>query len=102
MDETFKDKTNFICKFGTYQFEVKPLGFKNSGAAFQRMMENILLNVTNIKCYVDDFAIHSATEESHIKHLENFLTLLLKHGLRIRFKKCSFMQKKRGTIRKLY
>ena len=69
MDETCKERTTFICKFGTYQFEVMPFGLKNSGATFQRMMDNILLNVSNVKCYVNDVFIHSATEESHVKHL---------------------------------
>ena len=55
-------------------------------------MANILVNVNNVKCYVDDVIIHSATEESHIKHLENVFALLLKNGLRIRLKKCLFMQ----------
>ena len=68
-----------------------PFGLKNSGATFQRMLDNILVNVSNVKCYVDD-VIHSATAESHVKHVENVFELLLKHGLRIRLKKCSFMQ----------
>ena len=56
------------------------------------MMDNILANVSNVKCYVDDVVIHSETEEGHVEHLENVFALLLKHGLRIRLKKCSFMQ----------
>ena len=92
MDETCKEKTTFVCKFGTYQFEVMPFGLKNSGGTFQRMMDNILVNESNVKCYVDDVVIHSDTAESHVKHLENVFALLLKHGLRIRLKKCSFMQ----------
>ena len=68
--ETCKEKTSFICKFGTYQFELMPFGLKNSGETFQRMMDNILVNVSNVKCYVDDVVIYSATAEGHIKHLE--------------------------------
>ena len=50
------------------------------------------MNLNNVKCYVDDVVIHSATAESHIKYLENVFALLLMHGLRIRLKRCSFMQ----------
>ena len=92
MDETCREKTKFICKFGTYQFEVMSFELKNSEATFQRMMDNMLVNVSNAKCYVDDVVIHSATAESHFKHLENLFALLLKHGLRVRMKECSFMQ----------
>ena len=55
-------------------------------------MEDILLNIRNFNCNVDDVVIHSATAESYIKHLEKAFALLLKHGLRTRLKKCSFMQ----------
>ena len=41
-----------------------PFGLKNSGATFQRMMDNVLVNVTNFKCYVDDVVIHSEMVES--------------------------------------
>ena len=92
MDEICKERTTFKCRFGAYQFEVMPFGLKNSSATFQRMMDNILENVTNIKCYVNDVFGHSEAEERHIKRLENVFALLLEHGFRIRLKKCCFMQ----------
>ena len=49
------------------------------------------MNVSNVKYCIDDVVIHSATAESHIKHLENIFALLLKRVLRTRWKKCSFM-----------
>ena len=45
-----------------------PFGSKNSGATFQKMMYNILLNEANVKCYVYDVLIRSEDEESNIKH----------------------------------
>ena len=36
MDETCKGKTTFLCKLGTFQFEVMPLGLKNSSAILQK------------------------------------------------------------------
>ena len=92
MGEMYKEKTTFISKFGTYQFKVMPIGLSNLVATFQRMTDNILVNVSNVKCYADDIVIHSETAESHIKHLKNVFALLLKHGLCIHLKKCSFMQ----------
>lgn len=82
----------FMCRYGTFQFEVMPFGLMNSGATFQRMMDTILANVSNVKCYIDDVVIHSATEEEHIGHLENVMKLLKKHGLQMILKKCHFMQ----------
>ena len=48
MDEICKEKT-FICKLGNYQFEVMPFGLMNSGATFQKMIDNILVKLINVK-----------------------------------------------------
>ena len=55
------------------------------------MMENISVNVSYVKFYADGVFINSAAAYCHAKHLENVFLLLLKHGLRIRLKKCPFM-----------
>ncbi len=47
-------------------------------------MENLLANVSNVKCYVDDVIVHSAPMEVHVKHFEKVMSLLRKHGLRVR------------------
>lgn len=65
-----KEKTTFICRYGTCQFEVMPFGLINSAATFQRIMDNILTNDENMKCYIDDVVIHFKTEEEHIVHLQ--------------------------------
>ncbi len=67
-------------------------GSKNSRAMFQRMMGNVLANASNLKCYVDDVVVHSASIEKHIKHLENIMSLLRNHKLRVQLRKYFFMQ----------
>ncbi len=66
-------------------------GLMNSQATFQRMMDRILLNVDNVRCYVDDVAIFSKNTEGHAAHLENVFRILKDNGLRLRIKKRSFM-----------
>ena len=68
------------------------MGLMNSAATFQRMMDEILANVENVRCYIDDVVIHSKTKEEHMTHLETVFDLLRKNGLRLRLKKCFFMQ----------
>ncbi len=70
MEESCMEMTTFICKYGTYQFDVMPFGLRNSGATFLKIMHNILENTENVKCYVDDVVVYSATEEEHIAHLD--------------------------------
>ena len=64
----------------------------NSQATFQRMMDRILLNVANVRCYVDEVVVFSKTTEEHANHLENEFAILKNNGLRLKIKKCSFMQ----------
>ncbi len=75
-----------------FQFEVVLFGLMNSGATFQRMMNYLLANVSNVKCYVDDVVVHSATMEKHLEHLEKVISLLRKHGLWVRLSNFFFMQ----------
>lgn len=63
MDEACKEKTTFICRYVTYKFDVTLFGLMNSGATFQRMMDNILANVDNVNCYIDDGVINSKTKK---------------------------------------
>ncbi len=69
-----------------------PFGLMNSQATFQRMIDRILLNVANVRCYVNDVVIFSKTTEEHASHLENVFAVLKNNGLRLRIKKFSFMQ----------
>ncbi len=92
MYETFKDKAAFICRYGTFQLEVMPFGLMNSHATFQRMMNRILLKVDNVRFFVDDVVIFSKNTEEHAVHLENIFRILKDNGLKLRIKKCSFMQ----------
>ena len=78
MEETCKDKTAFICRYGTFQFKVMTFGLMNSQAAFQRMMDRILLNVENVRCYVDVVVIFSKNEDEHIIHLDKIFVCLKK------------------------
>ena len=60
MHKSCKEMLTLICGYGMFQFEVMPFGLNNSGETFQRMMDNVLANASNVKCYVDDFLVHSA------------------------------------------
>ena len=64
----------------------------NSQATFQRMMDRILLKVYYLRCYIDGVVIFSKKTEEHAMHLKNVFRILKDNGLRLRIKKCSFMQ----------
>ena len=56
------------------------MGLMNLGATFQRVMDKILANMDNVKCYIDDVVIHSRTREEHITRLRTVFELLRKNG----------------------
>ena len=70
MHEHSKEMTTPIHRYETFQFKVMPFGLRNSDPTFQRMINISLANVRNVKCYLDDIIIHSATIEEHINHLD--------------------------------
>ena len=39
LSEEGKEMTTFVCRFGTFQFEVMPFGLMNAPSTFQRMMD---------------------------------------------------------------
>ena len=54
-------------------------------------MDNLLQGIQGVVTYLDDIVIIGATEEKHLKSLEEVLEQLAKAGLRVNKHKCSFM-----------
>jgi hypothetical protein len=92
MAEQDKEKTTFICKYGTYQFKVMAFGLKNAPSLFQEMMEKVLADVLMqfVVVYLDDVTIHSSDEAEHLKHIDAVFERLDRANLRIKLSKCHF------------
>ena len=93
MDEKDKEKTAFACHRGLFEFNVMPFGLTNAPAVFQELM-SIVLNGCNAFAiaYLDDILIFSETFEEHMLHLNTIFERLYEHGLKLKLKKCSFLQ----------
>ena len=86
--------TAFSSMKNHYQFKRLSFGLKNSGIAFQRIMQQILapyLN-SNIIIYIDDILIMSETFEEHLNMVSKILTTLSNYGIKIKVKKCTFFK----------
>ena len=94
MDSESKDKTAFVTKHGTYEFNVMPFGLTNAPATFQRLMNEILEGTLGkgIIVYLDDINIYSKTFEEHLEKLEEVLKRLKIAGLKIKLSKCHFIK----------
>ena len=94
MDPTSIDVTAFRVPWGLYEFTRMPQGLVNSPSTFQRTMEYILgdLNLSQIILYLDDILVFSSTFEQHLERLDLVLTRLAENGLKVKGKKCHFVQ----------
>ena len=86
--------TAFSTVNNQYQFKRSPFGLKNSGIAFQRVMNEILSPImcSNIIVYIDDILITSTSFDEHLKLVSKVMNTLLESGIKIKTKKCEFFK----------
>ena len=85
-------KTTFSTKIGTSEYLVMPFGLCNAPAAFQRWMNEVLMEYIDVCCivYLDDVLIYSNTRLGHQQDVKNILEAIQKSGMKIKPSKCEF------------
>ncbi|OAG32906.1 hypothetical protein NEIG_02291 [Nematocida sp. ERTm5] len=86
------DRQKTTCKIGNRFFRMKvlPMGYKNSPAIFQRIMDKMLkeeLETGNVKVYIDDILIATESYEEHVEILRRVLGILKAHGMEVNWEK---------------
>ena len=71
MNKEDQEKTAFITRYGTYEFNVMPFGLCNAPATFQRLMDQVYRGIAHkyVVVYLDDMNVFSKTFDDHIIHL---------------------------------
>jgi len=87
-------KTTFSTKLVTYEYLVMPFGLCNAPAAFQRWINEVLMEHIDMYCivYLDDVVIYSSTLQQHRKDASNILEAIRKSGMKVKPSKCEFHQ----------
>jgi hypothetical protein len=87
-----EEKTDFITPYDIFCYQVMPFGLKNTGATYQRMMQNCLGSQIghNIQVYIDDVIITMRKEEALINDLKETFNNLERYKLKLNPTKCSF------------
>ena len=70
-----------------------PYGIASAPAIFQSTMEKILAGLEGVICFLDDLLIMGKSKEPHNANLEAVLSKLQDYGIRLKMKKCDFMEK---------
>lgn len=87
--EEDKHKMGFKINGKKYEWNRIPMGFKNSVAIFQRIMNYELREFIGKGCYVymDDIIVYGRTKEEHNERLREILECLRKKRLKINVEK---------------
>ncbi len=92
-----REKTAFATHKGLFQFRVMPFGPRNAPAAFQRLMQHVIMGLNPpdgpdcVAVYRDDVLVFSQSMEEHIRHLCLVIDSLMENGLKLKPSKCHFV-----------
>ncbi|KAL5510827.1 hypothetical protein EMCRGX_G006433 [Ephydatia muelleri] len=76
---------------GLYRYNRLPFGVASAPAIFQRTMENLLRDISNVVVYLDDILVSGSTEAEPLHTLDRVMSRLEEHGLHLKLSKCVFM-----------
>ena len=94
LDESSRAKTAFSTPQGFYEFRRLAFGLCNAPSSFSRAMACCLegLNWEIALCFLDDIIVFSRTFEEHLTRLRKVLSRLREYNLKLKPKKCKFLQ----------
>lgn len=76
---------------GLYTYNRLPQGASSSAAVFQQVMDQVLMGLENISCYLDDVLIAAKTFQECLDKVEQVLARLASANISVNFKKCKFV-----------
>lgn len=95
VDEESVKYTAFVTPFGEFEFLKTPFGLSTSPTVFQRFINDVFRDLIRDKIvviYIDDLLILAENEEEGLRRLKLVLDVAAKNGLRIKWRKCQFLQ----------
>ena len=87
-----EEMTSFITKKGTYCYSIMPLGLKNVGPTYQRMVNKVFKDLLSntMKACIDDMIVKSSKLSPMLKNLLRVFQVLKQYNMRLNHNKCSF------------
>ena len=75
---------------GLYRYMRLPFGLASAPAKFQQVMDNLLVGLSCVRAYLDDFVVFGDTEESMWKSVCAVLQRFKSASVRLQLSKCQF------------
>ena len=92
MNENSKSYLTINTHKGLYSYIRLVFGISASPSIWQRTMDQVLKDIPNTSCILDDIIITGKSDEEHLKTLETVLQRLQDYNLRVHVDKCSFFR----------
>ena len=92
LDEASRKLTTINTSKGLFEYERLPYGISSGPGIYQRIMEQLLMNIPMTVVYLDDILVSGRTPDEHDRNLRTVLQRLMDMGLRLRKEKCNFRQ----------
>ena len=91
--EEHKERTAMTTTlFGSFEWNVLPMGCKNAPSIFQRNMSELLREFDFVSCYIDDIIIHSKTTEEHVQHVRAVMQRLREGNMYVKNSKAKLFR----------
>ncbi|CAF1605744.1 unnamed protein product [Adineta ricciae] len=92
LDESSKDLVLINTPLGLYKYNRMPFGISGAPAIFQRLIDQVILDIPHCVAYLDDLLITGPTEATHLHTLDQVLNKLADYGFTCNPAKCVFFQ----------
>jgi hypothetical protein len=90
LDDESKQVCVIVTPFGKYCYNRLPMGLKQSPNVAQEIMEDILHDIKECDCYIDDVGVFDSSWTAHLQTLTRILKRLNDNGFTIRLEKCEW------------
>ena len=74
LDEQSKELCVIVTPFGKFRYNWLPMGLKQSPDFAQEIMEDILRDIEECDCYIDDVGCFDSSWDLHLQTLKKVLT----------------------------
>ena len=81
-------KLTITCPLGNFSYKYLPMGLASSSAYYQHLMNEVVTELSNVFCYLDDTIVMTRDFEEHKRVLRTLLSRLRDHRLILNSHKC--------------
>jgi hypothetical protein len=75
---------------GQFEWKMSPMGLLGCPASFQHLVETAMNGLENVRVYINDLMVHTASHQLHREILQQLFHRLRKTGLKVNLAKCEF------------